>query len=79
MGKKSQLIKVQYFKPSGKFYGDGEYHTEMKQGFGVIAEFELMLKQGTRPGLVDGHSGYTAVIDCSLHPTGYPAMFPGKA
>jgi len=76
---KTYTIKVTYFKPSGKFYAEGEYETFLDHMFEVFEEFEEMLKKGVRPGLVNGHSNFTAVLDCDNHPFGYPAAFIGKA
>jgi len=75
----SAKIKVTYFKPSGKYYSEGEYETKQEQMHLVFDEFKAMLERGERPGLCDGHSDFTAILDCSKHPLGYPAMFPGKA
>lgn len=72
-------IKVLYFKPYGKFYSSGEYWTDKQHMYQVFEEFEAMLAAGKRPGLVDGHDGFTAVLDCSGHPMGYPACFHYKA
>lgn len=50
-------VKLTYFKPSGKYYSEGEYETSFKTFHQIIAEVETMLRQGKNPGLVD-----TAVI-----------------
>jgi len=76
---KTYTIKVTYFKQSGKFYAEGEYETSLSYMFEVFREFEEMLKKGIRPGLVNGHSNFIAVLDCEGHPKGYPAAFVGKA
>ena len=73
------LIKVQYFKTSGKYYASGEYETTHELMHNVFEEFEDMLKRGKRPGLVNGHSGFTAVLNCNRHPMGFPGMFINKA
>lgn len=72
-------ITVTYFKPSGKYYSTGEYITQKSHMYEVFDEFRAMLQRGERPGLVDGHSGFTAILNCDEHPMGYPAMFTGEA
>lgn len=71
-------IKFTYFKPSGKFYSEGEYMTHESVFYYVEEEIRAMLEEGKRPGLVDGHDGFHVVIDASDHPGGFPVMFPGQ-
>lgn len=69
-------IKVTWFKQSGKYYSDGSYFTERESMFDVFQDFEKMLEDGIRPGLVNSKKNeFFAVLDCSAHPYGFPAMF----
>jgi len=77
--KPSYKIKINYFKPSGKYYASGHFMTQQQQMFDLFDDFKTMLAKGSRPGLVDGHSGFTAVLDCSEHPNGYPGLFIAQA
>lgn len=72
-------VRLMYFKSSGKYYAQGEYSTNMEGMWAIFAEVKAMLSRGQRPGLVDGHSGYSVVVDCPEHPHNHPALMMGKA
>lgn len=74
--KPKYTIKVDWFKPSGKYYAQGEYVTSHEHMLDVFNEFREMLNSGVRPGLVNSeHNEFFAILDCSHHPQGYPKMF----
>ena len=70
----SYKMKVTYFKPSGKYYAEGKYETEMESIPVIHEEFKQMMRSGNCPGLVKGATGYFAVLDCDAHHAGYPIM-----
>lgn len=73
---KGYEIKVTWFRPSGKYYTDGSFFTKREDMLGVFYEFQDMLAEGIRPGLVDSKKNeFFAVLDCSAHPHGFPMMF----
>jgi hypothetical protein len=47
------LIKLTYFKSSGKYYSEGEYRTVKTYFHEIIHEVRTMLATGNNPGLVD--------------------------
>ena len=70
------VVKITYFKPSGKYYTSGEYETsaEVKDGmvsmYIVSDEIKRMRSEKKLPGIVNG-SGFFIVADCA---EGYPIM-----
>lgn len=75
----SYLVKIDYFKPSGKFYGSGGYETEKELIHQIFEELGGMLREGVRPGMVDGHDGFTAVVRVPQHPFDHPHAYIGEA
>lgn len=59
-------IKFTYYKDHGKYYSEGELELgKPEDGYmqfhDVLQAVRLMLEQGTRPGLIDGHDFHTLV------------------
>lgn len=46
-------VKLTYFKPSGKYYSEGEYETPFKTFHQIIDQVRASLFAGSNPGLVD--------------------------
>lgn len=55
------LVKLQYFKESGKFYSSGSYDTDKKSYQDIIDEVREMVNTGTLPDLQLG-SIFTTLI-----------------
>jgi hypothetical protein len=83
------LVKLTYFKPTGKYYTSGEYTTEIPpiqlgnsvQGavhgpplWKVWDEVKGMLEAKRLPGLVDGHSDFWVLVDVPDHPHNHPHL-----
>lgn len=85
------LVKLCYFKPSGKYYSEGEYETaitavDLVHPDGAHAPpihlifsevHELKTKQ-MLPGLIEGHSDFAVLIDVPDHPHRHPHLIPGS-
>jgi len=68
-------IKLTYFKPSGKYYSEGEYKTDNAHVFQVIDEVKRMHTAGNLPGLGQGcGQGFFVHVNADEHPLGYPAL-----
>ena len=67
-------VKLQYFKPSGKYYTSGEYVTTKKHMHEIFEEVQHKLLTRTLPGLVQGHSGFTVYVRAPEHVHDYPAL-----
>jgi hypothetical protein len=67
-------VDFAYYKPSGKYYSSGSAEVEGELFADVLLNVLNMLKQGTRPGLVDG---YDFDVHVTVHtPHGeIPALF----
>ena len=71
----SHRIKLTYFKPSGKYYTDGEYQTERAQWWDVIDEIKEMRRGGKLPGFCEGGGKWSIIhVDGDDHPGGYPVL-----
>lgn len=63
---KSTHVKFTYFKLTGKYYSEGELDIPYEEGqpvsfYSCLHIIEQMLREGKRPGLVDGHDFHTLV------------------
>ena len=63
-----QTIKVDYFKPSGKWYASGDFETRHAWLGDIIREFEDMRRAGEAPGLSTGGKGFFVVIEMNELP-----------
>ena len=69
-------FKLLYFKSSGKYYSEGDFEVDGEQPLFIIyRNLKHRFELGFRPGLIDGHSGYTVVVVDSDHPDFYPILF----
>ena len=68
-------VKLTYFKPSGKYYSEGEF--EVKETFHMYQIIEMvqgMVDQKKLPGLSKGAFRYIVLVEAPDHPEGYPAL-----
>jgi hypothetical protein len=62
-------VKLTYFKPSGKYYSEGEYRTEKSELLDIWDEVKQMRDEARLPGLCRGHSPFIVSVDVPGHPT----------
>lgn len=69
-------FQLDYFKPSGKWYGSGQYTTDANSSFwDVVAEVRAMAEMGRLPGLVEGSKSFHVLIRTDEKPEwGVPHM-----
>lgn len=68
-------VKLTYFKPSGKFYSEGEYNTEPKALYRIWDEIRAMKEL---PGLYGGPNSYIVSVDVPEHEHNHPCLLiPG--
>lgn len=75
----SHKVEITYFKPSGKFYSEGDYTSEKEYLHEIWEEIEAMFDAGERPGLVDvqGYDpGLHALVMVPSHPNDHPHLIP---
>lgn len=71
------IVKLTYFKSTGKYYGDGTYSSELPRETPLYKfwdEFEAKLKEGERPGLIEGPNEFFVLIEVPGHPHNHPRM-----
>lgn len=84
-------VVLTYFKPSGKYYAGGEYETKVEStDFGwpmgasgpalyrIWDEVDGMKTAKRLPGLREGHSDFTVLVDVPDHPHRHPHIIPGS-
>lgn len=84
-------VKLTYFKPSGKFYAEGEYETRLSADdlqhppgarapalFKIWEEVAQIRNERCLPGLISGHSWFGVLIDAPDHPHRHPHFLPGE-
>lgn len=82
--KPSATIKVTltYFKPGGKYYGEGEYRTEQDSFWKIVDEVYKKLLNGDNPGLVDTavlRDDFTTTITIEDELLGIPHVITAQA
>ena len=68
------MVKIDYFKKSGKYYSSGDYMSNELQLYQIWQELQDMFAKGKRPGLVDGKLEFYAVITVPDHPHNHPHL-----
>lgn len=68
------VVKLSYFKPSGKWYSDGEYMAEHKPLFQIWEDVKRMRDEGHLPDLVKGHKDFIVSIDVPDHEHNHPHL-----
>lgn len=72
------LVKLDYFKPSGKWYADGSYRTRREDLGDIWREVEDLQRAGKLPGLCAGSSGWIISVQVPDHPHDHPHLvMPG--
>jgi len=72
-------VELTYFKGTGKYVTEATYETEMKDMHDIWDELRVMLNDGKRPGLYDGHSGYHVLVNVPDHPHDHPRLMVSEA
>lgn len=68
------IVKLIYFKRSGKFYGEGSYKTEEENLHQIWEDVEIMRDTGILPGLAEGHSKFIVSVDVPEHELNHPHL-----
>jgi hypothetical protein len=68
------LIKLTYFKRSGKYYTDGSYYSEKEWMHHIFDEVVDMKKNLQLPGLISGDWDGIIHIYSDTHPNAYPGL-----
>ncbi len=72
-----QVVKLEYFREGGKWYGSGTYRTHQVNLFDIWAEVQDMLDNRKLPDLIEGHDAYCIAVDVAQHPHRHPHLiFP---
>jgi hypothetical protein len=67
-------VNLTYFKPNGKYYGDGLYNSQKESLWEIFIEVEKMWGERRLPGLMGGHSTFITLIDVPDHPHKHPHL-----
>ncbi len=68
-------VLLTYFRPSGKFYSEGEYEAwDGKPLYEIWADVKSLMIAKCLPGLMAGHDDYIVSIDVPAHPTRHPHL-----
>ena len=71
----SYVVKLEYFKRSGKWYESGKYISEKEALYGIWDEVRAMRSSGNLPGLVKGAgSEFIISVDVPGHPHEHPHL-----
>lgn len=69
------LVRLTYFKKSGKYYSEGEYISHHLHLLDIFREVRCMVEDTKKlPGLVDGAVEFHVLIDVPNHPHSHPAL-----
>ena len=71
-----QLVKLTYYKPRGKFYGESEFFiAKSMEIFQIWDHVEEMRERGCLPGLIAGAGkDFIIFIDAPGHPHKHPRL-----
>ncbi len=75
-------VKLTYFKPSGKYYSEGEYQTGQDAFWKIVDEVYRKLTHGDNPGLVDKSvllNDFTTTITIEDELLGIPHVITAQA
>lgn len=73
------VVKLQYFKHSGKYYSSGEYESSHHMLYDVVKEVRKMQSDGKLPGLVSGATEFVILIEGEVPHIIPPAHFDYRA
>lgn len=68
------IVRLNYFKFSGKWYSSGEYRTKEKDLWKIWEEVKTMRIDGDLPGLVLGANEFIVLIDVPDHLYNHPHL-----
>lgn len=68
------VVKLTYFKRTGKYAYEGEYTSEKLHLFEIWEELDAMLASGKCPGLVDGQDEFYVLVEVLDHPHNHPHL-----
>lgn len=72
-------VKVEYFKPSGKYYSDGNFSVDKNLNvFDASQVFKNILRLGRMPGLSGFEKDFTIYIGFQELNQGYPVLIKAK-
>jgi hypothetical protein len=72
------VVKLIYFKDSGKYYSEGEYTTELVYMHEIFDEVRQLQSNCELPGLVKGAKYHVVLQTVINHPHDHPALFLRK-
>ena len=70
----SYTIELTYFKPSGKYYTNGAYVTNLKSMYQIFEQVQKLKDSGELPGLGVTSDHYIIHIYAPEHPNYYPGL-----
>lgn len=76
------LVKLLYFKQTGKYYSEGSYESKLTTSdswYNVIKEIEEMFLRGERPGLCNGRQEFDTFVGVVDHPDYYPVLIKARS
>lgn len=73
MDKQTWKVVLTYFKPTGKYYSEGEYETEKQYMYEVYDEVRQKADNKTLPGIC-GNDWIILVSVDENHPNSYPCL-----
>lgn len=68
------IVKLTYFKKSGKYYSNSRYTTHKEQLFEIWDEVKKLQEEKNLPGLLPGHSDFIISVDVPEHPHRHPHL-----
>jgi len=69
------MVRLTYFKSTGKFYAHGQYRTQAKELYKIWREVEKKLNSGSLPGLMPGHyHEFLVLVNVPSHTHNHPHL-----
>lgn len=68
------IVKLTYFKLSGKYYSEGHYVTHKEHLFEIWDEVRGMQRTKNLPGLMHGHSEFVVLVNVPEHRHRHPYL-----
>lgn len=67
-------VLLTYFKPTGKYYSEGDYETSKTDLWKIWNEIKEMVLKGQLPGLVEGAREFIVSVNVPDHPHNHPHL-----
>ncbi len=67
-------VKMDYFRPNGKYQSEGEFETSPKPIHQIWEEVRALRDIRNLPGLIEGHGLYLVAIDVPEHEHNHPHL-----